>query len=294
MTEKETINQILIRLRRLETKPGGGGEAAWGDITGTLSSQTDLQSALDAKLATSAAASTYQPLDANLTSWAGVTRSSGFDTFTGTPTSANLRALVTDETGTGALVFGTRPSFAGLSNSAEVTFSTGSTFTYDTGIAEVHRSALLGEILKYDPNAAATRTNPAAYANDDTLAGINLTAGMWEVSFYVSFNAGLCGVTPRFLFGTPANVDLTTTGYNIGAYYRGNQALAALPYATATGTITMATLAGANANWQYTGSFTMRITGTTTLALQFIRNADSAGATIIRRAGAFLRARRIN
>jgi hypothetical protein len=29
---------------------GGGGGTAWGDITGTLSSQTDLQSALDAKI----------------------------------------------------------------------------------------------------------------------------------------------------------------------------------------------------------------------------------------------------
>ena len=31
---------------------GGGGSVAWGDITGTLSTQTDLQSALDAKQAT--------------------------------------------------------------------------------------------------------------------------------------------------------------------------------------------------------------------------------------------------
>ena len=28
---------------------GGGGGGAWGSITGTLSSQTDLQTALDAK-----------------------------------------------------------------------------------------------------------------------------------------------------------------------------------------------------------------------------------------------------
>lgn len=34
----------------------------WGSITGTLSSQTDLQNALDAKLGTSTAASTYYPL----------------------------------------------------------------------------------------------------------------------------------------------------------------------------------------------------------------------------------------
>ena len=47
----------------------------------------------------------YQPLDADLTSWAGVTRAAGFDTFTTTPSSANLRSLLTDEIGTGVLVF---------------------------------------------------------------------------------------------------------------------------------------------------------------------------------------------
>lgn len=42
---------------------GGGGGGTWGSITGTLSGQTDLQSALDAK----------QPLDADLTTIAGLT-----------------------------------------------------------------------------------------------------------------------------------------------------------------------------------------------------------------------------
>jgi len=32
------------------TSGGGGGSAAWGSITGTLSAQTDLQTALDNKL----------------------------------------------------------------------------------------------------------------------------------------------------------------------------------------------------------------------------------------------------
>jgi hypothetical protein len=49
---------------------GGGG--TWGSITGTLSAQTDLQSALDAKLSTSAAAAAYQPLDSDLTSLAAL------------------------------------------------------------------------------------------------------------------------------------------------------------------------------------------------------------------------------
>jgi hypothetical protein len=51
-----------------------------------------------------------QPLDADLTSWAGVTRPAGFDTWVATPSSANLASLITDETGSGALVFGTSPT----------------------------------------------------------------------------------------------------------------------------------------------------------------------------------------
>lgn len=46
-----------------------------------------------------------QPIDSDLTSWAGVTRATGFDTFTGNPTSANLRSLLTDESGTGSAYF---------------------------------------------------------------------------------------------------------------------------------------------------------------------------------------------
>lgn len=37
----------------------------------------------------------FQPIDADLTSWASVTRASGFDTFTATPSGANLASLLT-------------------------------------------------------------------------------------------------------------------------------------------------------------------------------------------------------
>ena len=46
------MSQSLTTDKRVN-KPTGGGAAAWGGITGTLSSQTDLQSALDGKAATS-------------------------------------------------------------------------------------------------------------------------------------------------------------------------------------------------------------------------------------------------
>lgn len=55
----------------------GGGGGTWGTITGTLSAQTDLQTALDAK----------QPLDADLTAVAGLA-SAGLVARTGTGTAA--------------------------------------------------------------------------------------------------------------------------------------------------------------------------------------------------------------
>lgn len=128
------------------------GSVDWGSINGTLSDQTDLQNALDAKLTTSALGTTingltgkatpvdadelvladsaatsapkkvtftqawtnyfkskadalYQAVASALTSWASVTRASGFDTFVATPSSANLRSLLTDEVGTGNAYF---------------------------------------------------------------------------------------------------------------------------------------------------------------------------------------------
>jgi hypothetical protein len=101
---------------------GGGGGGTWGSITGTLSDQTDLQAALDAKVSYPAASTvltdiktvdgTGSGLDADLLdgneATAFVAKSAlgtGVETFLGTPSSANLRAAMTDETGTGALVF---------------------------------------------------------------------------------------------------------------------------------------------------------------------------------------------
>ena len=57
--------------------------------------------------------SAYQPADADLTNWAGVTAAAGIPSWLANPTSALLRAAVTDENGTGALLFSgaTAPDF---------------------------------------------------------------------------------------------------------------------------------------------------------------------------------------
>jgi len=121
----------------------------------SIAKTSGLQTALDGK----------QPLDADLTSWASVTRASGFDTFTATPSSANLEALVTDETGTGALVFATGPTFVGLTNTGALNLATGTTFTYGTGIAASHRTALgLGSLATQSGTIADYLTIASASA----------------------------------------------------------------------------------------------------------------------------------
>lgn len=75
----------------------------------------------------------YQPVAANLTSWAVIARAAGFDSFAATPSSANLRALVTDETGTGGLVFAQSPTIDSLNVTTEVQLPGGSgAFNLDT------------------------------------------------------------------------------------------------------------------------------------------------------------------
>jgi len=59
-----TTGQVLKKLSATDYDTGWSSDisgVAWGAITGTLSSQTDLQNALDAKLSISAASSTYLP-----------------------------------------------------------------------------------------------------------------------------------------------------------------------------------------------------------------------------------------
>ena len=79
--------------------------SAWGDLTG---------------------------VPAAITSWGAITRASGFDTFTATPSSANLAATVTDETGTGSLVFSTSPTLT-APRATSLQFTNGTNFGGFTG-----------------------------------------------------------------------------------------------------------------------------------------------------------------
>jgi hypothetical protein len=112
------------------TSSGGGG-GTWGSITGTLSSQTDLQSALDAKLGTSAAAAAYQPLDSALTGWAANTPYVGTVVVSSgkTFTASNTLTLTATDGSTLAIggggTLGTAAYTAASAYEVPLTFSTG-------------------------------------------------------------------------------------------------------------------------------------------------------------------------
>ncbi len=109
--------------------PGGsGGSAVWGAITGTLSSQTDLQSALNAKLATSGTAADSSKL--------GGTAAAGYLTTSGDGSS--LTNIPVNQAKSGSVLPGANGGGMVLleqhaaSTSASLDFTTCVSATYDT------------------------------------------------------------------------------------------------------------------------------------------------------------------
>ena len=90
-----------------------------------------------------------QAYDADLTTWAGVTPGANVTTVLATPSSANLANAITDETGTGALVFATSPTLVtpalGTPSSATLTNATGLPATGVVGTAAVIANTIKGD-----------------------------------------------------------------------------------------------------------------------------------------------------
>jgi len=90
---------------------GAGGGGGSGDMLST-NNLSDVANVATARANLGLTIGTHvQAYDADLTTWAGITPGANVATFLATPSSANLAAVITDETGTGALVFGTSPTF---------------------------------------------------------------------------------------------------------------------------------------------------------------------------------------
>jgi hypothetical protein len=171
------------------TQLNGGGSAVWGGITGTLSNQTDLQSALDAK----------QPLAAALTALAG---GSDFVTFSG-PTTSTKTFTLPDASATI------------LTDNAVVTSAQGGTgngFTKFSGPATSEKTFTL-------PNASATiLTDNAAVtvAQGGTGLGSGTSGGVpyFSGSTTIASSAALAANTV-VMGGGAGNAPTTGAGFTV-------------------------------------------------------------------------------
>jgi hypothetical protein len=144
----------------------------------------------------------YNTTTNNLNSYSGSTwvelvdsndLGTGIPTFLETPTSANLAAAVTGETGSGALVFGTSPSLTSPTIDTSATFNA-TTYTYGTGAADAHRTALNLAPSTIFANAISTR--PVCSFFDDFLGTVNggNPGANGAYSWSVSGNSGAASV----------------------------------------------------------------------------------------------------
>lgn len=186
------------------------------------------------------------PTSATLTNATGLPISTGVSglgtgvaTFLATPTSANLIAAVTNETGSGALVFGTSPTlttpvFSSIVNTGTLTLPTSTDTligkattdtltnkTFDTGgtgnsfsingVAtsrgqypgvNAATSATAGNIGEYVESIIASPGSALTSSTAANVTSISLTAGDWDVNgvFYVSMGSGTTSITDISLY----------------------------------------------------------------------------------------------
>jgi hypothetical protein len=236
-------------------------------LSGTNTGDQDLSS----YATTAAVASGYQPLDGDLTSWAGVTRASGFDTFAGTPSSANLKTLVTDETGSGALVFGTSPTFT-----TSVVMPAGS-----VSVAAIN----FGDT---DSGFYAPTSTSVAYASDG-VQKFRLDSGGFTV-------VGVAGAAARMLSvfdGSSYPLTAGLNGASIQAFGFGDitgGTLGRFERSTSTGLISFQMQAASSASFTFnighaSASFRVRAAASQTANIQEWRNSSEAVLASIDAAG---------
>lgn len=138
---------------------------------------------------------------------------SGIATFLGTPSSANLSSAITDETGSGSLVFGTSPTIATpvltLASASSTTAARiawdNTNFQLDIGDGSTVRTITAD-------NAAATLTNKIINGSNNTITNISLTTGVTGTLPVANGGTGITsfGTGVATFLGTPSSANLAS------------------------------------------------------------------------------------
>lgn len=178
---------------------------------------------------------------------------SGIATFLATPSSANLASAVTDETGSGALVFGTSPTLttAILGSSTATTQSPSDNSTKVATTAYVD-AAVLGQNFKEAALVATTANLVGVYLSGvftytasgvDTIDGVSLALGnrVLVKNQSTTFQNGIYSVTTAGALGVAGVLTRTSDANTSGEFKTGDSIF-----------ITSGT-ANSNTTWAYTG-----------------------------------------
>jgi hypothetical protein len=200
-----------------------------------------------------------------LTTLATTTPAANVATFLETPSSANLAAAVTDETGSGSLVFATSPSLTSPTIGTSATFNA-TTYTYGSGAALAHRTALgVGTRI----SALASNTSVTNTTTLQTVASLSVVAGKSYAVYAQIAIDGTVNTGTRHGLTFPASTFIRMTRKRSTSY---------IPVEVSTnlnlGLAETATLA------ELVGFISVTVTGT--VELQFAQNTANANTTTCR------------
>ncbi|MCX5581312.1 hypothetical protein [Kaistia terrae] len=124
----------------------------------------------------------YQPASINLTTWSGIAAAAGIGAFLATPSSANLRAALTDETGTGSAVFADSPALIGTPTAPTATAGANTTQVATTAFVAAAVAAPIPTTSVYPIGTAMmmVKRGTGSLADGATIAGSSVQNAFWD------------------------------------------------------------------------------------------------------------------